>query len=161
VGVYGQATGTAGTRIGIFGFASGGTTNWAGFFSSGNVFVTNDLRIGTGATDGATGYKVAVDGKIIAEELRIQNSTAWPDYVFSEDYMLPDLNDLEALIKEHGHLPNMPSAEVVDADGFDVGDIQIRTLQKVEELTLYLIDLQKQVNLLKDENAELKSLLQK
>ncbi|MEM6965614.1 MAG: hypothetical protein AAF573_12660 [Bacteroidota bacterium] len=155
-GVYGIAsgTGTAGTRTGIYGTASGGTTNWAGFFASGNVYVTNDLRIGT--TAGAAGYKVAVNGKIISEELKVQDSGAWPDYVFESEYELKSLEEVEASINENGHLPGIPSAKQVEEDGgFHVGDMQKKTLEKVEELTLYLIESNKQIKALQEQNAAL------
>lgn len=139
--VYGNATGTAGTRVGIYGTASGGATNWAGYFNGGNVYVANELRIGSGALTGATGYKVAIDGKVIAEELRVQLSGAWPDYVFEESYALPSISTLSQYIKEHKHLPGVPSAKAVAEDGILVGEMQRVLLEKIEELTLHIVDL--------------------
>lgn len=144
IGVEGAASGTAGTRIGIRGNASGGTTNWAGFFGTGNVYITNELRIGSGAESGATGYKVAIDGKMIAEEVRVQLSGDWPDYVFKDDYHLQSLSDVDKFIKNNGHLPGIPSAVQVEQSGQHLGEIQIKLLEKIEELTLHLIALQKQ-----------------
>lgn len=148
-GVYGSATGSsAGTRVGIYGTAFGGTTNYAGYFSSGDVFVANDLLIGT--TNGATGYRISVDGKIMCEELAVQNSSAWPDYVFEDDYELTSLKELETQIEALGHLPGVPSAEQVEAEGAKVGEVQTILLEKIEELTLYVIDLQKQIEVLEN-----------
>jgi len=144
IGVYGYATGTAGTRYGLYGYASGGSTNWAGYFSSGNVYITNDLRVG--ASGGATGYKVSVDGKIICEELKVQNSTAWPDYVFETDYNLTSILDVEQYILQHKRLPGIPSAADIDENGIEVGDMQKRLMEKIEELTLYIIGQEKRIN---------------
>jgi CubicO group peptidase (beta-lactamase class C family) len=131
-------------RTGLFARASGGATNWAGYFAEGNVYVTNDLRIGSGAIGGAAGYKLAVDGKIIAEELRIKLSQNWPDYVFEENYALLPLNELENSIKTNKHLPGIPSAQHVEENGILIGEIQTQLLQKIEELTLYIIALDKE-----------------
>lgn len=141
-GIYGIATGSAGTRIGVFGTASGGTSNWAGYFSSGNVYVSNDLRIGS--ILGAAGYKLSVNGKIMCTELRVLPTSSWPDYVFANDYELMPLNDLESYIEREKHLPGMPAASEIDeGKGFDVGEMQRRTVEKVEELTLYVIQANK------------------
>lgn len=143
IGVYGVATGTAGTRTGIFGSATGGTTNWAGYFNAGHVYISNELRMGD--SGGAAGYKLAVDGKIICEELKVQNSTAWPDYVFSKDYQLMPIRDLETHIALHHHLPGIPSAVEIEANGIMVGDMQKRMMEKIEELTLYIIAQEKRI----------------
>jgi hypothetical protein len=147
-GVYGTASGSAGTRIGVFGSASGGTTNWA-MYASGNSYVSGDLRVGS--INGATGFKVAVDGKVICEELKVQLSGDWPDYVFAEDYSIMNLNDLEEYIKTENHLPGIPSAaEVEAADGIMLGEMQRVTVEKLEELTLYILELKKENDLLKE-----------
>ena len=93
----------------------------------------------------AAGYKLSIDGKLICEEARIQLSGDWPDYVFSNGYKLPSISELEKYIRKNKHLPNMPSAaEIEKENGFDVGDIQKRMLEKIEELTLYVIQLKKE-----------------
>lgn len=147
-GLYGIAMGSAGTRIGVYGTATGGDTRWAGYFASGNVYVSNDLRIGS--TAGAAGYRVSVNGKIMCTELRVQTVSNWPDYVFSEDYALLPLDELEDFIRTEKHLPNIPSAaEMEEEEGFDVGDMQRLTLEKVEELTLYILELKRENEALK------------
>jgi hypothetical protein len=155
-GVYGLATASTliGTRIGVYGSASGGTKNWGGYFAGGNVFVTNDLRIGTGAENGVTGYKVAIDGKVIAEEMRVQLSGAWPDYVFNEEYELMSLNKLEKEIAKHGHLPGMPSAKEAESEGIMVGDMNRMLLEKVEEMILHIIELNKRIEFLETKNEK-------
>jgi hypothetical protein len=103
----------------------------------------------------ADAYKLAVSGKVICEEVRVKlASSGWPDYVFANNYQLPPLTEVEKFIDQHKHLPNVPSAEEVEKDGIAVGDMQKRMMEKIEELTLYVIELQKQVNLLKKNNTE-------
>ena len=154
-GLYGSAAGSGvGTRIGVFGTASGGTTNWAGYFSSGSVFISNDLRIGT--TTQATGYDLSVNGKIACTEVLVQALANWPDYVFAPDYDLMSLTSLEESINKNKHLPGIPSAAQVESDGIQLGDMQVRLLEKVEELTLHLINQDKQIRMLQEEINALK-----
>jgi hypothetical protein len=96
------------------------------------------------------GYSLSVDGKIIAEELRIQNSTLWPDYVFEKEYKLPKLAEVEAHIYQNKHLPNVPSAAEVAENGIIVGDMQKTLLRKIEELTLYIIEQEKRIQALEN-----------
>lgn len=142
-GIKASASGTAGTRIGIHASATGGTQNWAGYFHSGNVYVADSLRIGT--TQASSIYQLAVDGKMIAEELKIQDSGNWPDYVFAEDYNLMPLDEVEAHIQEKKHLPGIPSAADIEENGIEVGDMQKKMMEKIEELTLHVIELQKRI----------------
>ena len=65
-----------------------------------------------------------------------------PDYVFATNYKLKSLNELEAFIKANSHLPNIPNAKEIEANGQDVGDLQLKLLEKIEELTLYVIELE-------------------
>jgi hypothetical protein len=103
------------------------------------------MLIGGNSAGIATGYSLSVDGKVIAEEMRVQLSTSWPDYVFGDDYKLMPIEDLEKSIRQNRHLPNIPSAAEVTAEkGFDLGDMNRRLLEKVEELTLYIIQLKKE-----------------
>jgi hypothetical protein len=133
------------------------------FFFPGNVgiatnspkaklHVDGNVMIGSGLP--AAGYKVSINGKIICTEARVQLNSAWPDYVFANGYNLPAINDLEKYIRRNNHLPNMPSAAQVEKEkGFDVGDMQKRLLEKVEELTLYVIQLKKEADGLKKRMA--------
>lgn len=133
--------GTTTTNRKVFFFAEGGTS------FSGNINALTTISVGT--PNVPAGYKVAVDGKIIAEELRIQNSTAWPDYVFESDYKLLPLAEVEKHISAKKHLPDVPSAKEVSIDGFSIGEMQKILLRKIEELTLYIIEQEKQIELLK------------
>lgn len=101
------------------------------------------------------GYRLSVDGKILAEELQIKQSQSWPDYVFEKDYKLISLSDLEAFIQENKHLPEIPSEKEVKSDGISVGEMNAKLLQKVEELTLYLIQQNKDLEQQRTLNKEL------
>ena len=110
---------------------------------------SGSVMIGTAVP--ATGYLLSVDGKVMCEELKVQMSGSWPDYVFADNYALPSLYELEASIKQNKHLPGIPSAAVVEAEGIEVGAMQVQMMEKIEELTLYIIELQKQIDALKAE----------
>ncbi len=119
-------------------------------YDGGNVY------IGTtpGQVSNSDNYKLLVDGKIIAEEVRVQLSGNWPDYVFDEKYERLDWKELANFIDTEKHLPGVPSeSEVRAAGGVDVGEMDRVLLEKIEELTLYMLDL-------KSENEELKKRIQ-
>jgi hypothetical protein len=102
------------------------------------------------------GVLLAVDGKILCEEMEVQLSGDWPDYVFADDYALMPLAELERAVDEHGHLPGIPSAADVAKEGINVGEMQTKLLKKIEELTLYMIDVNKQVESVRAENRQLR-----
>lgn len=106
-------------------------------------------NVGIGITDVPTGYKLAVDGKIMAEELTIKMSENWPDYVFAPNYNLKPLSEVEEYIEENQHLPEIPSEQEVEEDGITVGEMNALLLKKIEELTLYTIQQQKEIDALK------------
>lgn len=111
--------------------------------ASGNASFLNTLSVGTSSV--ATGYALNVRGRIMGEEIRIQNFAAWPDYVFQKNYPLRSLQQVAAHIAENGHLPGIPSAAEVEKTGFDVGKMEAKLLEKIEELTLYLIEANKRI----------------
>lgn len=116
--------------------------------------INQKVGVGVLASQIPAAYKLAVDGGIICEELRVRNSAAWPDYVFTDAHNLMSLKEVEQFIAQKGHLPGMPSAAEVEAEGgFQVGDMQRRLVEKVEELTLHTIDVNKR-------NEELQAQLQ-
>lgn len=90
-------------------------------------------------------YKLAVKGKIAATDFNVVNTGAWPDYVFDTDYRLRTLEETETFIKQNKHLPNIPAAAVIEKEGILLGDMQKRMMEKIEELTLYLIEANKQI----------------
>lgn len=120
------------------------------------ISIRNDGNIGIG-TDNTFGYKLAVNGSIIAKnEIRATlTSVLWPDYVFDTAYQLKPLPMLEAEIDSLGHLPEMPSASEVQNEGLSLPAISTTLVKKVEELTLYIIEQQKQIEELKRRNDEL------
>ncbi|WP_333625481.1 hypothetical protein [Sphingobacterium siyangense] len=89
--------------------------------------------------------KLSVNGKIRAHEIKVETSN-WPDYVFKTDYKLPTLLETEQFIKQHGHLPEVPKATEVEADGVSLGEMNKILLKKIEELTLQVIELNKKVD---------------
>jgi hypothetical protein len=99
--------------------------------------------------------KLAVNGDITAKKVKVV-TTGWPDYVFDQKYTLRPLPELEQYINNQQHLPEIPSAAEVEKNGIDVGDNQALLLKKIEELTLYVIELNKKVQQQQEEIARLK-----
>ena len=104
--------------------------------------VASNNNVGIGTTNPT--YKLSVNGNIRSKEVIVE--TGWADYVFAENYPLIPLREVEKFIMENKHLPNIPSAKEVATNGLYVGDTQKRMMEKIEELTLYLIALEKKVN---------------
>jgi len=109
-----------------------------GDFATGKVGIAVASFPSTAGSVDVSGYKFFVQGGILAEEIRV--STSWADYVFEEDYKLPTLKEVEQHIAEKGHLINVPSAQEVEADGISLGEIAKVQQEKIEELTLYIIE---------------------
>lgn len=95
-------------------------------------------------------HNIIADGKITATEVQVKQDV-WSDFVFKPAYKLKSLNEVEQFIQAHGHLPEIPSETEVKQNGLNMGDMQSKLLQKVEELTLYIIEQQKTINQLKQE----------
>ncbi|MNY43726.1 hypothetical protein D3C86_1787050 [compost metagenome] len=87
---------------------------------------------------------------MIAESVKVKLQANWPDYVFTKDHQLPTLQETEKHIKDKGHLPGIPSAAEVKANGIDLGEMNAKLLQKIEELTLHLIEKDNALKLQKD-----------
>lgn len=118
--------------------------------SKSDLVVSGKVAIGTPLTSNPNDYKLAVNGRIGAHDLKIErNSAAWPDYVFSTSYQLPSLSEVEKFIQANQHLKDVPSAKEVQQNGHSVGEMDAILLKKVEELTLYIIEQQKQIDALK------------
>jgi hypothetical protein len=96
-------------------------------------------------------FDLGVNEKIVAKTLVVDQIdwTSWPDFVFKKDYKLQSLEKLDSFITENNHLPGVPSAKEIESNGLDVAEMDMILLQKVEELTLYVLDLQSQLNKLK------------
>jgi hypothetical protein len=88
-------------------------------------------------------YRLAVEGTVGARKVKVTQES-WADFVFDPQYQLPTLLDVELFIQKHKHLPEIPSTSEVLDEGIDLGDMNKKLLQKVEELTLYVIELKKE-----------------
>ncbi|WP_456314225.1 hypothetical protein [Pseudomonas shirazensis] len=122
----------------------------------GNILTDANIGIGTSSfTDGATTYRLSVKGKVRAEEVKVYNT--WADYVFNPDYALPSLNEVENYISKNGHLQNVPSAEEITQNGLELGEMAKIQQEKIEELTLYLIQQNKELTKQNSEIEELKA----
>lgn len=113
--------------------------------------------VGINTANAGGGYALAVGGKIRAEEIVVE--TGWADDVFEPGYPLLPLPDLEAAIRRDGHLPGVPTAAAVARDGVSLGETQATLLRKVEELTLYVLELSRAQDRLREENARLRERL--
>ncbi|MEJ1241746.1 hypothetical protein WBG78_26615 [Chryseolinea sp. T2] len=130
--------------------------------NNGAIHYGNSVGIGTSLTTNPNSYKLAVNGKIGAHEVRVEkSSTTWPDYVFAQDYELPPLNDIEKYIRTYRHLPEVPTQKVIEADGHDLGSMDAILLKKIEELTLYIIQQEKRMVSQEEELRKLKESLRK
>jgi len=118
-----------------------------------------DGRVKVGASNFPTStfYKLAVGGGIIAEEVNVQLQTSWADYVFNKDYKLAPLAEVEHFIQTENHLPGVASAKEVSEKGLDLGEMQKAQMEKIEELYLHVINMDKQMQALKSENEALKA----
>ncbi|WP_407505330.1 hypothetical protein [Elizabethkingia miricola] len=115
-------------------------------------------NVGIGTTNPQN--KLDVNGTVHAKEVKV-DMAGWADFVFDKEYQLPTLDEVEQHIHEKGHLPNIPNTKEVTENGLSLGENQKLLLQKIEELTLYQIQLNKEVTNLKHENIQLKETLQK
>ena len=126
----------------------------AEFKNSGNVSFNNGptgagaVGIGMGTTPIPSGSILAVGGKVSCKEVEV-TLTGMPDFVFNSDYKLRPLFEVETFVKQNKHLPDVPSENEVIKNGLNLGEMNAVLLQKVEELTLYMINLQKENDALK------------
>jgi chitodextrinase len=123
-----------------------------------DLFASRNVGIGTTNTQG---YRLAVDGNVVAEEIKVELSQNWPDFVFTKSYGLPTLDEVEQHILDKGHLQNIPSAMEVELNGIMLGEMNAKLLQKIEELTLYAIQQEKKIMKLENENKKIQLLAEK
>ncbi len=127
--------------------------------ADGDVILAQAGNVGIGTTTPTN--KLEVNGTIRSQEVVVE-ATGWPDFVFYPDYNLPSLEEVEEYITEHKHLPEVPSEAEVLEHGIKLGEMDATLLQKIEELTLYVIEQNKinkqQQELIEELQAELKSL---
>jgi Leucine-rich repeat (LRR) protein len=106
-----------------------------------------------GSTYVPPGFLLSVNGKMICEGVKISLDRDWPDYVFHKDYALRSLPELRDYIKKEGHLPGVPDAATVSQNGIDVASMSAVQLEKIEELTLHLINLNERIRKLPRKNT--------
>lgn len=123
--------------------------NTGGGYMNNVLFLADNGNVGVGTNEPPA--KFSVNGKVLAKEVHVCTSPeCWPDYVFGENYKLMNLKELEAYVNAYKHLPGVPSANDVEEQGdVDLGEMNVILLEKVEELTRYVIDLQKQIDEMK------------
>jgi hypothetical protein len=116
------------------------------FMANAQVYTAPSGNVGIGTT-ATTGHKLSVEGKIRAREVFI-NLDTWADYVFQPSYKRLTLGELQKYINENSRLPNMPSTEEATDEPMSVGEVQVKLLEKIEELTLYILELNARIELL-------------
>ena len=146
------ATRMGGTSAGIGTFSNTNMRIFANGISA--IFVasgTNNVGIGIDFPN----YKLEVNGSVRCKEVVVE-AINWPDYVFDKSYNIPLLSDVEKFIRQNKRLPNIPSAAEVKQNGLQVGDVQKKMMEKIEELTLYMIETDKLLKQSANEIARLK-----
>jgi hypothetical protein len=145
-----------------FNYSSTEDTYIRGGKATSNIYVAdvnNNVVMGSVPSLPA-GYRLYVDKGILTEKVKvaIKTSADWSDYVFEPGYLLKPLHEVEAFIKTNKHLPGVPSAEKLVTDGgIDVNKMFAAQMEKIEELTLYLIEMKKEITVLKEENKALQA----
>ena len=125
------------------------------FKNNGNTYFKNTGAVGIGVTTIPTGVKLAVNGKVNCKEVEVTLS-GWSDFVFNNNYKLKSLYEVESFINENKHLPDVPSETEVLQKGNNLGQMDALLLQKIEELTLYVIQLKKENDALKEKFDQMK-----
>ena len=118
------------------------------------LYINANGQTGIGTTSMGS-HRLAVDGSVGAREIKVEVGT-WSDFVFKSDYELRSLKEVEDHINEKGHLPEIPSEAEVTANGINLGEMNAKLLQKIEELTLYLIEQNKKLDAQQAEIEQLK-----
>jgi hypothetical protein len=151
---------TSNTRIILDGTA-GTITSPSTTVSFGSDTLTTSTTVKAGAicintSTVPSGYSLAVNGAVIATDIYVELYTSWPDYVFDKEYKHRTLDELESYLNINHHLPGMPSAkDVKDKGSISIGEIATQNTKEIEELTLDLIELNKKVKVLEEQNKML------
>ena len=149
--LYENTNGIQNTAIGYNAQVTAGNINFATAIGAGAIAsVSNSMVLGAtgtqvciGTSTPAKGYLLSVNGSIMSTAIQVELQNSWPDYVFDKDYKLMSISDLETSINSNKHLPNLPDACEVEAKGMNVGEMQTKIVEKLEEADLYIIQLQK------------------
>ncbi|SJZ78551.1 hypothetical protein [Sediminibacterium ginsengisoli] len=136
-----------GAQVVLGGYRSAQFTR-LGLFTTGleRLHIDSDGNVGIGTLFPTE--KLSVNGNLRVRKV-IVTQTAWSDYVFHKNYRLRPLQEVEQFIKDNGHLPDVPAEKEVINDGLNLGDNQAVLLRKIEELTLYIIEMKKEIEILK------------
>jgi hypothetical protein len=147
---------SVGNGTGLY-FTSDGA--YHGMIMHGDAGNQGKVQIGNVTTPG--NYKLYVENGILTEKVKvaIKSTAFWADYVFTPQHTLRNLYDVEKYIQQHQHLPGIESATTLVQEGLDLGAMQAKQMEKIEELTLYLIDMKKQLDQLQQQNNELKAIV--
>jgi hypothetical protein len=164
-----ERTGTDAGVSGDIGGSDGNLIFYPGGYDvkTGDVIFDTSGNVGIGTT--TPNAKLEVNGDALIqgdlESMKVVVTATpggnWPDYVFQPEFKLRPLSEVEAFVKDNKHLPEVPSAEEVEKNGIDLGSMDATLLKKVEELTLYMIQMNKEIEKLKEENKQLKELVKK
>jgi hypothetical protein len=144
-----------GADSGRFQILTNNTADGSGITRSA-MMISGDGNVGIGAAS-SSNYKLAVAGSVIAEKVVVKLQANWPDYVFDETYKRMPLEELAAFIQQNHHLPGMKPAKQVEQEGMDVAETNTKLLEKVEELTLFMIELWRKNQKLETELERLKT----
>ena len=164
-----NASGGSGKRWALMSTGSGNSQGaghllfWDWTTNQEQMRIDTNGKIVMGNVTTPAGYKLYVEQGILTEKVKVAVATspAWADYVFANDYKLKPLSEVETYVKENKHLPNVPSADELVKDGLDLGKMQATQMAKIEELTLYMIEMKKEIEVLKKQNGVLTSQISK
>ncbi len=115
--------------------------------------ILNDIGGFVGIGTSKPKEMLSVNGKIRAQEIKVETAN-WPDYVFADGYKLPSLKETAEFIDKNNHLPGVPKAAEIEQDGLSLGEMNKILLQKIEELTLHMIDKDKRIEALEKKLGE-------
>ncbi len=120
--------------------------------------VNSSSQVIIGNTTNPGGYKLYVEQGILTEKVKVavKTNANWADHVFAPDYKLSPINEVDAFVKANKHLPGVPSAATMVKEGLDVATMDAKLLEKIEELTLYVIELNRQMKKMEIKYAALK-----
>ena len=141
---FAQISGHIRNREGYITFNTRKESDSPGFFNSMIFNENGNLGIGT---PNPKGWRLAVNGKIKAKDIKVEPGSR--DFVFGKNYNLPTLKEVEKHVNEKGHLKDIPSTKEAEKNGISLGEMDSKLLQKIEELTLYTIQQQKEIEVLK------------
>jgi hypothetical protein len=146
LGGAGRTINSEGCYIGTSGTVSDGSAAPLHFFTNAQwaqMTLLPNGSVGIGTTNPDPYYKLSVNGFVRAKEIRV--NTDWADYVFENDYSLKPLAEVETFIQQYKHLPGIKDAATLQKEGVDISAMQTKMMEKIEELTLYLIQANKQI----------------